>query len=64
MIPFADRVLVERLLDILVPTDEDPSASQIGALSWLDSLAAGPHAQLWAALLGPGLSALEREPGP
>ncbi|WP_229673953.1 GMC oxidoreductase [Nakamurella endophytica] len=52
------------MLDVLVPADGYPSAVDAGALPWFDRLATGPHAALWADVLGPGLAALQAEGRP
>lgn len=61
VIPFADRELVASVLDILIPDDGQPSASQAGVLEWLDSLASTVHSSLWRDLLVPGFAALSKE---
>ena len=53
-----------RVLDVLVPADEQPSATATGALEWLDAHAESAHAALWRELLSPGFGALAEEPGP
>jgi choline dehydrogenase-like flavoprotein len=61
LIPYRDRDLVRRVLDVLVPADEQPSATEAGALAWLDARAATDHAELWRDVLKPGFDALRSE---
>ncbi|WP_224391233.1 GMC family oxidoreductase N-terminal domain-containing protein [Pseudonocardia sp. ICBG1293] len=58
MIPYPDRSLVARLLDVLIPPDVQPGATDAGVLAWLDDVAADHHAQYWTTLFTPGLDAL------
>ncbi|MET7701489.1 GMC oxidoreductase [Streptomyces sp. NPDC005485] len=61
MIPHSHHALVAELLDILVPADSQPGASQAGLLDWLDTLAERDHATYWARLFTPALDALAVE---
>jgi choline dehydrogenase-like flavoprotein len=61
VIPYPDRDLVGRVLDVLVPADDQPSATAGGALEWLDERAAVAHAGLWREILTPGFDALAAE---
>lgn len=61
VIPYPDRALVADLLDVVVPADSQPGATEAGLLGWLDSLADRDHAMYWAELFTPGLEALSGE---
>ncbi|MFF4357695.1 GMC oxidoreductase [Streptomyces sp. NPDC001604] len=61
MIPYSNRALVAELLDVLVPADSQPGATEAGLLDWMDSLADRDHATYWAQLFAPGLDALSVE---
>ncbi|MGI5423848.1 GMC oxidoreductase [Streptomyces sp. CA-179760] len=61
MIPYPDRALVTELLDVLVPADSQPGATEAGLLKWMDGLADRDHATYWAQLFTPGLDALSAE---
>ncbi|MEQ3553755.1 GMC oxidoreductase [Pseudonocardia nematodicida] len=61
MIPYPDRSLVTRLLDVVIPADSQPGATEAGVLGWLDGVAADHHAEHWRTLFTPGLDALAAE---
>jgi len=61
VIPCSDRALVAELLDVLVPPDSQPGATEAGLLGWMDGLADRDHATYWAQLFIPGLEALSVE---
>lgn len=61
MIPYSNRTLVAELLDILVPADSQPGATEAGLLDWMDTLAERDHATHWAQLFTPGLDSLSVE---
>jgi choline dehydrogenase-like flavoprotein len=56
--------LLAQLLDVLVPADSEPSATEVGVLRQVEDLIDGPLAGTWRELLEPGLGCLaaEREP--
>ena len=56
-----DWTTVGALLDRLIPADEFPSASQAGLVDDVAADAVGEQAETWAAVLGPGFVALDRE---
>lgn len=61
VIPYPNRALVADLLDVLLPADSQPGATEAGLLDWLDSLADSDHTAHWAQLFTPGLDALSAE---
>ncbi|WP_166355564.1 GMC family oxidoreductase [Phytoactinopolyspora limicola] len=61
MIPFNDRKLVAKIINVIVP-DDQPSAEQDEVMRWLDSLAQTSHAPLWRDILSPGFASLANEP--
>ena len=58
------RDLLAALLDVIVPSDREPSATAVGVLEHVDGLITGELADAWRDLLEPGLRALAAEPGP
>ena len=64
MIPHRDRALIGAVLDVVVPADAEPSATNAGVLEWLDARASTVHADLWRDVLTSGFDALAAEPGP
>ena len=60
----AERDLLSGLLDVLVPADSEPSATEVGVLRRFEDLIDGPLATAWRELLRPGLADLSAEPGP
>jgi hypothetical protein len=58
------RELLARLLDVLVPADSEPSATEVGVLGQFEDLVDGPLVSSWRDLLEPGIACLAAEPAP